>query len=513
MVEGVGVAPAEVLTSSPEDRDRDRWLQRTLGGVGEQLARVRDRVLNAAEVQRHHLVLDVNAGSGLLTWDLLRRAPEGGVWTLARDAQAGKALGEQTERLPDLQRPTVLVGATSELGSLLSARGDADVRFDAVVGRGALLYETDKGAAARALYSVSRGGGRLCLAEPVPRHSQRLHKLLDLSALGSDLAGRLAEAEESIYASADDPLVNWESDDLRRWLEEAGFVGVLVDVVPQMAMVHVGAALLDRWFHVGRQGRDSYAAHLLQRLSPDELTLVKGLFQRRAAKPICRLAIAPSVRRREARMISPQRIYDVSVRLHEGIPIFPGDPGVELGLALQLANGDGANVTRVCFGIHSGTHVDAPYHVDAGWPRFSEAFLSTLIGPVRVLEMASSVAIDVVDLEPVDWVGVERVLFKTRNSALWADDHFHEDFVHLTEDGARFLAERTGVRLVGIDYLSIERFHGDLSVHRALLGRGVLIGEGFDLSGVPAGDYQLMCLPLKTTAPDGAPVRAVLFDR
>ncbi|MHB9091148.1 MAG: cyclase family protein, partial [Chloroflexota bacterium] len=158
-------------------------------------------------------------------------------------------------------------------------------------------------------------------------------------------------------------------------------------------------------------------------------------------------------------MTSPQRFRDVSVRLHAGMPTFPGDPGVEIDLALSLAKGDGANVTRACFGIHSGTHVDAPYHVDPAWPRFSDAYLSTLIGPVRVVELTSPVAITAADLEPWAWIGVERVLFKTRNSGLWADDRFHEDFVHLAEDGARFLVERTGVRMVGIDYLSIERLH------------------------------------------------------
>ncbi|MHB1007146.1 MAG: AAA family ATPase [Chloroflexota bacterium] len=279
MVEGIGVAPPEVLTSSPDDRGQDRWLQRTLGGVGEQLARVRDRVLNAAELQRHHLALDTNAGSGLLTWDLLRRTPEGGVWALARDAQAGMALREQAERLPELRRPAVLIGGVADLEGLLSARGDGDVRFDAAVGRGALVHEGDKAAAARTLFEALRAGGRLSFAEPVPRHTQRLYGLLDLATLGADLSGRLAEAEEAIYAAPDDPLVNWEADDLGRWLEAAGFADVRVEGEAQTATVHVGAGLLERWFQVGGRGRDSYAAHLLRRLSAEELAVVKGLFQ------------------------------------------------------------------------------------------------------------------------------------------------------------------------------------------------------------------------------------------
>lgn len=207
-----------------------------------------------------------------------------------------------------------------------------------------------------------------------------------------------------------------------------------------------------------------------------------------------------------------RRMYDVSVRLRTNMPTYPGDPGVEVELALTQAQGAGANVTKACFGLHSGTHVDAPFHVDATWAPFSDVHLPVLLGPARVVAL-DSVAITAADLEPLAWEGVERVLFKTRNGALWGEA-FRDDYVHLTPDAAAFLAACPSMRLVGIDYLSVEAPNNpNLSVHRTLLGRGILVLEGLYLAEVEPGDYDLVCLPLKTSAPDGAPVRALLFAR
>lgn len=206
------------------------------------------------------------------------------------------------------------------------------------------------------------------------------------------------------------------------------------------------------------------------------------------------------------------RLYDISVRLHTGMPVYPGDPGVEIELTLKQAEGAGANVSKACFGLHSGTHVDAPFHVDSGWPAFSDSFLPLLVGPARVVALDVGSAITAADLSPLDWEGVERVLFRTRNSALWGAA-FRDDYVAVSPDAAAFLAEQTAVKLVGIDYLSIEAADADdLAVHRTLLGRGILILEGLYLAEVPAGEYELLCLPLKADAPDGAPVRALLRE-
>ncbi|MDA8216602.1 MAG: AAA family ATPase [Dehalococcoidales bacterium] len=281
MVEGLGASPVEALTTSPCNPTRERWLQRTIGGVGERLAQVRDSVLDGARLQRHHLAIDLNAGTGLLTWDLVRRVPEGRVWTLARDPEAGKSLSGQAAQLDELARPAVLVGAIADLPALLAARGEADVRFDAAVGRGALAQLQDKPGALALLAERLRGGSRLSLFETVPRHSQRLYALADISSLEPMLAERLAAAEEAIYEEPGDPLVNWDGDQLEEWLADAGFGEVAVRPERQNTTLHVGRALLERWFaEKGEGGRMSYAQHLLQRLSVEELALVRGLFQR-----------------------------------------------------------------------------------------------------------------------------------------------------------------------------------------------------------------------------------------
>jgi len=207
-----------------------------------------------------------------------------------------------------------------------------------------------------------------------------------------------------------------------------------------------------------------------------------------------------------------QRIYDVSVLVHSGMAVYPGDPPVDVSLVFSQAAGDPANVSRLSFGIHSGTHVDAPYHVDATWHALSPSHLGTLLGPARVVQLDVQSRITAADLAPLPWDGVERVLFKTRNSALW-NGEFQSDYVSLSPDAAAFLVERTRVRLVGIDYFSIEPVDSpDLAVHRTLLGRDVLVVEGLYLEGVEPGDYQFLCLPLKLSAPDGAPVRALLVQ-
>jgi putative ATPase len=274
----------EVLTFAPGERDYDRWLQRTVSNAGEQLGSVRDRVLDAALLQRHHAVLDLNAGSGLLTWEILRRTPEGGTWALARDRQAGGGLRQQAERLPEMERPTVLVGELEELPELLALRGESELRFDAIVGRNALGSRPNKVDTLRLLAAWLQPGGCLSLAETVVRRAQRLYGLVDLSPLGESLPQRLVEAEEQIYADPGDPLVNWEAATLREAFESAGFAEVSVSELVQESELLVSQATLLRWFSTDvSEGRPSYAQHLLRQLSSDELAGVRALFQRQLA--------------------------------------------------------------------------------------------------------------------------------------------------------------------------------------------------------------------------------------
>jgi putative ATPase len=283
MVEDAGV---EILTFRPGEQAHDRWLQRAVGNAGERLGHLRDRVLDAARIQRHHVVLDLNAGTGLLTWEILRRAPEGGTWALARDRQAGEGLRQQAERLPEMERPAILVGELEELPALLALRGEGELLFDAIVGRNPLGRALDKVGELRLLAGRLRPGGRLSLAETVARRTQQLYDLVGdgPSRLGEDLYRRVREAEEEIYADAGDPLVNWEAANLERLLAEAGFEGVTIEVEVQTSDLLVSPAVLDRWFELdAERDRPSYAQHLLRRITPEELAVVRAEFQRRLA--------------------------------------------------------------------------------------------------------------------------------------------------------------------------------------------------------------------------------------
>lgn len=200
-------------------------------------------------------------------------------------------------------------------------------------------------------------------------------------------------------------------------------------------------------------------------------------------------------------------LIDITVPVREGMPIYDGNPGVRLELAQSLERGDGANVSRLDFGTHTGTHVDAPRHFLEDGAGAEALPLEAMIGPAHVVDATGLTEdIDAAALEGLDMpAGTERLLLKTRNSGLWELDHFTRDFIRLVESGARFCVERS-VRLVGIDYLSV----GDPAAHRVLLGAGVVPLEGLDLRAVEPGPYELICLPIKVLGSDGAPARAVL---
>jgi arylformamidase len=209
------------------------------------------------------------------------------------------------------------------------------------------------------------------------------------------------------------------------------------------------------------------------------------------------------------------RIYDVSVPISRKTPTYPGDPGIEIESWAALDRGDAANVTMLRFGAHTATHVDAPAHFIEGASKVDVMPLDALIGEARVVEIPHEArAINADMVAASDLNGASRVLFKTRNSAFWDDpaSGFRTDFTYIAPDAARALVERD-VRLVGIDYLSVEKFQPEsFETHTALLSRGIVIVEGLDLREVAAGTYELICLPLKIAggSGDGAPARAVL---
>lgn len=207
-------------------------------------------------------------------------------------------------------------------------------------------------------------------------------------------------------------------------------------------------------------------------------------------------------------------IYDISVTIQSGFPVWPGDPHVSLERISKIEEGANANVSFLSLSVHSGTHMDAPYHFIQGGNTIEQLPLDVLIGPVQVIQLPDSA--EVITGNTVKdagiQAGIERVLFKTRNSDFWSSptSGFHPDFTAMDETGARVLVDM-GIRLVGIDYFSIAPFNESVPTHKVLLGNGVVILETLNLSRVEPGLYTLYALPLKLGGSDGAPVRAVLI--
>jgi arylformamidase len=207
-------------------------------------------------------------------------------------------------------------------------------------------------------------------------------------------------------------------------------------------------------------------------------------------------------------------IYDISVPITDTMPVWPGDPAVQL-LRKSHASKDHSHIvtlTDIRMGSHTGTHVDAPLHMITGGRKLDEFTLDTLVGKATVLQIPGVKSIGRTDLEGFSWDGVERVLFKTDNSRHWQDGKFYEDFVYLQPDGAEFLVERR-VRLVGIDYLSIDKFNADSHpTHMVLLTKNILVLEGLNLNNISPGEYMLYALPLNLQNVEGGPARVILMD-
>lgn len=210
------------------------------------------------------------------------------------------------------------------------------------------------------------------------------------------------------------------------------------------------------------------------------------------------------------------RIFDITVPISEITPVQPGEPRIQIERLSQLPLGDQANSSRMHLGTHTGTHVDAPIHTVPQGLTVDKLPLELLMGPAFVAEVdqLQGNAVDVYDLARLHFPReTTRLLVKTRNSRLWENGftEFERDYVYLAPQTAQWLVRR-GIQLLGWDYLSVDAFGAkDCQAHHMLLGAGVIIVEGLDLSRVPSGPCHLICLPLKLKDGDGAPARALVI--
>lgn len=202
------------------------------------------------------------------------------------------------------------------------------------------------------------------------------------------------------------------------------------------------------------------------------------------------------------------KIIDISRRLENGMPVWPGDTPFHYEVSWSKAESGSVNVGSLSMSTHTGTHVDAPFHFDDNGKKIIELDLELYMGPVRVVDMSGKVSIGAKDLANVDLEGMERVLFRTQS---WQNPiEFPEKIPHLDADLGPFLAER-GIRLIGVDVPSVDPIDSkDLHAHHSLNENGIHILESILLDEVEPGDYELIALPLPLVEGDGSPVRAVL---
>lgn len=209
------------------------------------------------------------------------------------------------------------------------------------------------------------------------------------------------------------------------------------------------------------------------------------------------------------------KIYDITLSVSPAMPIWPGDPPLVLERVESMDDGAHVNVSRLSCSVHTGTHVDAPHHFLNDGRTVESLPLDALIGPAWVASLPSGadlVTASVLEAASIP-AGTTRLLLKTRNSEIWrrGEMRFQKDFVAVSPDGADWLLAH-GIRLIGVDYLSVAPFQDSDPTHHILLREGVVILEGVDLSAVEAGAYDLYCLPLKLVGSDGAPARAILVN-
>ena len=212
------------------------------------------------------------------------------------------------------------------------------------------------------------------------------------------------------------------------------------------------------------------------------------------------------------------KIYDISLPISPGMPVWPGDPSVELKQISSIQYGDHANVSQIKMSVHTGTHIDAPNHFINLGKTINQLPLEKLIGQVLVIEIdeENDIITESVLTNHHDWPILnsgKKVLFKTRNSILWKThpNEFQSDYVGIDKSGAACLAD-LALDLIGMDYLSVTPFNETLEPHQILLAQDIILLEGINLSEIDPGIYQLYCLPLNIENCDGAPARAILMQ-
>ncbi|MBR6057427.1 MAG: AAA family ATPase [Victivallales bacterium] len=261
------LAPPEILTFSPADKNTERWLARAADNLAPQLATIRERLFALHPVQRHDLVLDLTADAGAFLWEAVRKAPEGGVWGFVKNQQNADILLEQAQNLNSLRRPNLLVAKPETAFNAINQSEWKDVRFDVILGRNFLANAADKKTAVQNIVKLMNAReASVMLAENIARHTQRLAALIQ--DIGQEWLPRIRQAEDDIYANPDDPLVNWDEKTLAALFEDAGHLVKTIELQSFTREVIISSAQLQHWFD---NAPGSFRSRLLKLCSADDV--------------------------------------------------------------------------------------------------------------------------------------------------------------------------------------------------------------------------------------------------
>ncbi len=262
----------EILTFSSNDNKEQRQLMRNQGARSDRLSKIRDQLFSYLSPQRHHLILDINAATGLLTWEALRKVPEGGVYALTYQEMEVNALNEQSVGLSELLRPIVMFGSLAEIPEAIAA-----IRFDGIIGFNALMRQNDKGDCIQKIANLLRSKGKIAFYESIPRHTQRIYRLNNFVGIdiSKDLSDRWGLAEEAIYTNSEDAMLNWDAIDLQSFFEKSGF-RIDMEIEKVINPLQISNEILDRWF--GKNNlKPSYLNHLSKFLSEKEVATIQQI--------------------------------------------------------------------------------------------------------------------------------------------------------------------------------------------------------------------------------------------
>ncbi|NEO86912.1 MAG: AAA family ATPase, partial [Spirulina sp. SIO3F2] len=269
--------PVIPLSASPQNRGRDRWLERTFSTSSEQLQKLRSRLFQTANLQRHHVVLDLNGKKGLLTSEALRQVPEGGVYVRA-NVNDFASLSAQFAHLSPLEKPQIFITELNNLATEVQQQFPG-VRFDCAIGRNVLMGERDKAVAVQNIVRILSQKSRLVLVENIPRLGQRLSQWFTVEDLDAEVYERWQAAEEALYVDEHDPLLNWQPDDLIHLFEKQG-CSVVAELEETETSLVCTASLLRRWLTPTEMPKPSYITRLASYLEQEEIGMIKWVLEK-----------------------------------------------------------------------------------------------------------------------------------------------------------------------------------------------------------------------------------------